>query len=181
MASTVGKASRGGGSEKLLDRDSRPAESGAKPSLKVVAHLNDGRLVKGHTDVVPATDLDFLLKHSPFSMPAEVKVRTLDANRTITIPLSSLKALFFVKSFEGSDSYREIKFFEGHPAIEGLWVRMKYRDGEWTEGVIRNSQHFLVEPGFLVKPPDTQCNNEMVYVVKTSLLEFQVLGVRHTY
>ncbi|MGD0693367.1 MAG: hypothetical protein ABSB82_00775 [Terriglobia bacterium] len=181
MASTGGKISRVGGAEKLLDRDSARAEGGVKPSFKVVAHLTDGRLVKGHTDVVPATDLNFLLKHGPSPMPEEVKVRLHDANRTIAIPLTSLKALFFVKSFEGSDSYKEIKFFEGHPAIEGLWARMKFRDGEWTEGVIRNSHDFLIDPGFLVKPPDPQSNNEMVYVVKTSLLEFQVLGVRHTY
>jgi hypothetical protein len=181
MASTGGKAGRAGASPKVPARAPAPVEAGTKRALKVVAHLTDGRLVKGHTDVVPATDLDFLLKHDSFSMPQEVKIQILDSDRSINIPLASLKAMFFVKSFEGSDAYKEIKFFEGHPSIEGLWVRMKYRDGEGTEGVIRNSHHFLVEPGFLVKPPDPQCNNEMVFVVKSSLLEFQVLGVRQTY
>jgi len=181
MASTGGKAPRAGARQKVLVHDSAAVAAGSSVAFKVVAHLTDGRLIKGLTDVVPATDLEFLLKHESFSMPQEVKIQIMDADRSINIPLASLKALFFVKSFDGSDDYKEIKFFEGHPAIEGLWVRMKFRDGEWTEGVIRNSHHFLVAPGFLVKPPDPQCNNEMVYVVKTSLLEFQVLGVRHTY
>jgi hypothetical protein len=152
-----------------------------KPSFKVVAHLIDGRLVKGHTDAVPATDLDSLLKRTAITMPAEITILSLDRGQTMVVPLTSLKALFFVKSFEGTGDYKEIKFFEGHPTIEGLWVRMKFRDDECTEGVLRNSHHFLTEPGFLLKPPDPQSNNEIVYVVKSALMEFQVLGVRHTY
>jgi hypothetical protein len=177
MASTSGKA-----------KDSRQGSEGAgpalatpNPTLKVVAHLTDGRLIKGHSDVVPATDLEFLLKRDAVSMPAEVKIRTIDTGKTMKIPLSTLKALFFVKSFEGKGAYKEIKFFEGHPAIEGLWVRLKFLDGEWTEGVVRNSHHFLTEPGFLVKPPDPQSNNDILYIIKAFLTEFQVLGVRHTY
>jgi hypothetical protein len=180
MASTSGKAAQ--------SKDSRPEAAGAgpavataNPALKVVAHLTDGRLIKGHSDVVPATDLEFLLKRDAVSMPSEVKVRTIDTGKIMKIPISSLKALFFVKSFEGKGTYKEIKFFEGHPAIEGLWVRLKFLDGEWTEGVVRNSHHVLTEPGFLVKPPDPQSNNEILYIIKSFLTEFQVLGVRHTY
>lgn len=181
MALTGSKTSRPGNVEKVPSRDSAPPAEEAKPLLKVVAHLADGRLVKGHTDVVPTTDLEFLLKQNPVAMPEEIEVRLADGDHTVNVSLTSLKALYFVKSFTGSTTYREIRFFEGHPAIEGLWVRMKFQDGEWAEGVIRNSRHFLTDPGFLVKPPDPQANNEMVYVVKSALADFQVLGVRHTY
>ena len=153
----------------------------AKPSLKVVAHLSDGRLIKGHTDAVAASDLDALLTRHSISMPEEVQVRTVETGEILSLPLMSLKALFFVKSFHGKGLYKEIKFFEGHPTIEGLWVRMKFRDEECTEGVVRNSHQFLVDPGFLLKPPDPESNNQIVYVVKRALIEFQVLGVRHTY
>jgi hypothetical protein len=180
MASTSGKIAQ--------SKDSRPAPavaapvaSAMNPILKVVAHLTDGRLIKGHSDVVPATDLEFLLKRDAVSMPSEVKIRIIDTGKSMKIPMSSLKALYFVKSFEGKGTYKEIKFFEGHPAIEGLWVRLKFQDGEWTEGVVRNSRHFMTEPGFLVKPPDPQSNNEILYIIKAFLTEFQVLGVRHTY
>jgi len=180
MALTGGKSSRAAGAGKTLAEESQPTSARRSP-LKVVAHLSDGRVVKGHTEIYPATHLDFVLKENPVAMPEEIKIRLAEHERAVSIPLNSLKALFFVKSFSGSNAYKEIKFFEGHPSIEGLWVRVKFRDGEWTEGVIRNSYHFLVEPGFLVKPPDPQGNNEMVYVVKSSLADFQVLGVRHTY
>lgn len=151
------------------------------PSLKVVAHLTDGRLIKGFTDVLPSTDSDALLKHNPVHMPTELVIRSLESNKIVSVPLGSLKALFFVKSFEGRSDYTEVKFFEGHPLIEGLLVRMRFQDGEVTEGVVRNSLSHLIDPGFLLKPPDPLSNNEIVYVVKASLAEFEVLGVRHTY
>ncbi|MHB8652810.1 MAG: DUF6982 domain-containing protein [Terriglobia bacterium] len=177
MASTNGKATP---SKNIQQPAEVTKDSKAKPSLKVVAHMTDGRLIKGHSDIVPATDLDSLLKRNPVSMPMEMNVRMIDTGNTIKIPLTSLKALFFVKSFEGKEAYKEIKFFEGHPAIEGLWVRLKFLDHEWTEGVVRNSHHFLTDPGFLMKPPDPQSNNEILYIIKAYLTEFQVLGVRQT-
>ena len=181
MASIGGKLTRHDKSTGVLDHDVIPGMEMGKPSLKVVAHLSDGRLIKGHTDAVASTDLDALLKRAAIFMPAEITIRSIDKGQTMTIPLASLKALYFVKSFEGLGQYKEIKFFEGHPPIEGLWVRMKFRDEECTEGVLRNSHHFLVDPGFLLKPPDPESNNEIVYVVKNALIEFQVLGVKHTY
>jgi hypothetical protein len=149
--------------------------------LKVVAHLADGTLIKGYTDALPTADLEALLKRDAILMPAETTVRTAGTGETVTIPLPSLKALFFVKTFEGHADYKETKFFEGHPSIEGLWARVRFHDGEIIEGVVRNSLHFIVDSGFLLKPPDPHANNQMVYVVKKSLQEFQVLGVRHTY
>ena len=152
-----------------------------EPHVKVVAHLSDGSLIKGYTDALPTADLEALLKRDAILMPAEMTVRTAGLGEIVTIPLQSLKALFFVKTFEGHVDYKETKFFEGHPSIESLWVRVRFPDGEITEGVVRNSLHYIIDPGFLLKPPDPHGNNQMVYVVKKSLQEFQVLGVKHTY
>jgi len=152
-----------------------------EPHLKVVAHLSNGSLVKGYTGALPTTDLEALLNRDAILMPVEMTVRTAGSREKVTISLQSLKALFFVKSFEGHVDYKETRFFEGHPSIEGLWVRVKFHDGEIIEGVIRNSLRYVVDPGFLLKPADPQGNNQMVYVVKKSLQEFHVLGVKHTY
>ena len=152
-----------------------------EPHLKVVAHLSDGSLIKGHTGGLPTTDLEALLNRDAILMPAEMTLRTAGSREKVTIPLQSLKALFFVKSFEGHVDYKETKFFEGHPSIGGLWVRVRFHDGEIIEGVARNSLHYILDSGFLLKPPDPHSNNQMVYVVKKSLQEFQVLGVKHTY
>jgi hypothetical protein len=153
----------------------------AGPHLKVVAHLSDGTLIKGYTDALPAIDLEVLLRRDVILMPPEMTVRIAGSGEIATIPLQSLKALFFVKTFEGRTDYKEIKFFEGHPSIEGMWVRVRFHDGETIEGIVRNSLHYLVDPGFLLKPPDPHSNNQILYVMKNSLGDFQVLGVRHTY
>lgn len=151
------------------------------PALKVVAHLRDGSLVKGYTEAFPVKDMKSLLKKDPVVLPPEIVVRTSETRKSVKLTLSSLKALFFVKSLEGRKEYEEVKFFDGQPTIQGLWVRVRFHDGERTEGIVRNSLQFLVTSGFFLKPPDPSSNNEIVYVVKESLTEFQVLGVMSTY
>ena len=104
-----------------------------------------------------------------------------DSTSVAKFSQESLKALFFVKSFEGHALQEEIKHFKNGPPIAGLWVRLRFYDKEFTEGVVRNSLHFLNGSGFFLKPPDPHSNNEMLYVVKSSLVEFMVRGVRYTY
>jgi len=152
-----------------------------KPSLKVVARLRNGKVVKGFVDTIPASDFNALLQEPHFSLPREIPLRSTDSNKTEFVTLDSLKALFFVKTFEGTKEYKEMKFFEKNPAIKGLWVRVKFFDNEHIEGVVRNSIQYLVEPGFFLKPPDLQSNNEILYVVKNSLADFRVLGVSSEY
>jgi hypothetical protein len=60
-------------------------------------------------------------------------------------------------------------------------VRVKFFDQEYLEGVLRNSAQLLVDPGFFLKPPDLQSNNEILYVIKSSLVDFRVLGVSPEY
>jgi hypothetical protein len=148
--------------------------------VKIVAHLRGGKLVKGYTNTIPATDPKKLLQLESLELPAELEV-TSEAGNVTLVERDALKALFFVRSFEGKNSYDEIKFFAAHPPIEGLWVRVKFTDGEVTEGVVRNSVRHLTDPGFLLKPPDPNCNNQAVYVIKQSLAEFRVLGVKSTF
>ncbi|MFQ5694507.1 MAG: hypothetical protein ACE5HB_00805 [Terriglobia bacterium] len=153
-----------------------------KPSgLKVVAHRRDHKLVKGYTDALAVEGLDSLLKTEPVALPRVIQVRETGTKKTVSMSLASLKALFFVRTFHGNSTYQEIKFFDAHPAIEGLWVRITFYDDERSEGVVRNSLDLLTNPGFFLKPPDPDSNNEIVYVLKSALIEFQVLGVRARY
>ncbi len=152
-----------------------------KASLKVVAHLRDHTLIKGYTDALPVSNLDSLAQQEPPTLPQRIPVRSADSGKLVKVPMASLKALFFVKSFEGRKDYNEIKFFEHHPHINGLLVHLRFFDDESTEGVLRTSLHHLVNPGFFLKLPDPESNNEIVYVVTAALLDFRVLGVKATY
>jgi len=159
-------------------RAARPA----KPLLKVVAHPRDRELIKGYTDSLPVVAAEALLNQGSGDLPEKIQVRPIEGRqKKSTLELKSLKALFFVKSFKGHPDYQEVKFFQTRPPIEGLWVRMQFYDKEFLEAVVRNSVDFLLGPGFFVKPPDPESNNEVIYVVKSSLIGFQVLGVTSTF
>jgi hypothetical protein len=99
---------------------------------------------------------------------------------TIKVPKRELKALFFVRKFSGNREYSEIKFFDSQPKIDGLWVRVTFYDNELIEGIVSNSIRFLMEDGFYLKPPDPNSNNRIMYVVKSALKDFTVLGVQYS-
>lgn len=149
--------------------------------LKIVAHLRTGKLLKGYADLPLPTDNNGVVATVPVSLPKQISVEVLDGGRKHALAMSALKALFFVKSFQGNSQYSEIKFFNGEPKIEGLWVHLTFSDNEKTEGIVHNSLAFLTDPGFLMKPPDPNSNNQAVYVLKESLTHFRVVGVRANY
>lgn len=149
--------------------------------LKIVAHLRSGKLLKGYVELPLPTDTNGVVATVPVSLPKQVTVEAVEGGKKLSLALSTMKALFFVKSFDGNRQYNEIKFFNGEPKIEGLWVHLTFADNEKTEGIVHNSIAFLTEPGFLMKPPDPNSNNQAVYVMKESLTHFRVVGVRANY
>ena len=143
--------------------------------MKVVAHLQDGSLVKGFFDYPENLLEETLIINN--HLPARIELRLLEGG-TQTVDLSLAKALFFVKTFEGRADYKEVKFFKADPEIAGLWIRIQFHDCEVTEGIVHNSLPFVVQSGFFLKPPDPQSNNKLTYVVKRSLKDFKVMGIR---
>ena len=156
------------------------ASTASDSRLKVVAHDRNGALYKGHLEVGKQELQVFEGVPRPAQLPETLVIVSPDGARH-SVLLRDLKALFFVKSFEGSKQYTELKFFSSHPVVEGIWARLNFQDNETIEGVIYNSLHFLTNDGFFLKPPDPNSNNEMMYVVKSSLRDFRILGVRNTY
>lgn len=148
--------------------------------VKVVVHFNDGALAKGFFD-----DREGVVRRAfesgEGSLPADSVDLKLPAGGAATVDLQKAKAVFFVRTFDGRTDYTEVKFFQAHPAIAGLWVRVRYSDNEVCEGIVHNSLDFIEKPGFFMKPPDPQSNNRMVYVLKKFLVDFQVLGIQAEY
>jgi hypothetical protein len=151
----------------------------SREDLKVVAHLADGSLVKGYLGDSQSFDpLSAGLTGN--SLPAQIALDLAAGGKTV-IDLRSAKALFFVKTLEGRNDYVEIKFFERNPQIEGLWIKIRFKDGEVTEGIVHNSLPFVSDTGFFLRPPDPHSNNRVVFVVKSFLNDFRVLGIRTEY
>jgi hypothetical protein len=149
--------------------------------LKVVAHRKSGQLVKGFADLDVAVNDQGIPDSDPILLPKSLTIHSSISGRGVSIPIDTLKAVYFVKSFEGDAAYAETKFFNPAPKIEGLWVHLTFTDGETTEGIVSNNIAFVNEPGFLMKPPDPLSNNHAVYVLKSALAHFRVVGVRAEY
>jgi hypothetical protein len=92
-----------------------------------------------------------------------------------TAPYEDIKAIVFVRDFDVSEPSQ--KLFHTRPKMNGLWVRMKFRDGEVMDGLL-SSNLLQVEPyGFTLVPPNPTSNNQKMFVPRAALAEVQVLGV----
>ena len=135
---------------------------------KVILRKLNGEVLKGYVEGTP----DLLTVDL-------VTIASLTEEK-IQVPKQDVKALFFVRKFTGDKEYSEVKFFESQPKIDGLWVRLHFMDSESIEGIVANTIKFLVEDGFYLKPPDPNSNNRLMFVVKSALRDFTVLGVQYS-
>ncbi len=105
-------------------------------------------------------------------------VRILDENgNESTFPLKDLKAVFFVKEFNGDPAYDEVLFLKKNTHRPWLWVHVEFEDGETIEGKIRNSEEIINgSDGFFVWISDEYSNSESVYIVKNSIRKFKIMG-----
>ena len=61
-----------------------------------------------------------------------------------TVPYQDIKSIAFVRDFDQPGSERSV--FQTRPKMEGLWVRLRFRDGDVLEGVMPNN---LLQAGAL--------------------------------
>jgi hypothetical protein len=131
--------------------------------IKVVAHFIDGSLLKGYVQ-------DFNQYSSYFHL--------LDDTTPDTIPTlintAELKALFFVKTFEGNREYRERKSFnEGDQ--QGNRVEVTFKDGEVLQGSALGYDPQCT--GFFLIPADPHSNSIRIYVVISAVTNLHFLGL----
>jgi Family of unknown function (DUF6982) len=108
--------------------------------------------------------------------PSGVELLTPDGNFSV-IPYDEVKAVQFVKDFEPAAATAERKVFTTRPKMDGLWVRVKFRDGEVMDGILANNLLLVEAQGFTVVPPDPYSNNQRLFLPRAALAELQVLGV----
>ncbi len=144
---------------------------------KVVVQTG-GQVFKGYIESQQWEELEGLLVQGPRRLPDVLRLRCAEDDTFREIPLTGIKAVFFVKSFEGQGTRNYLKFFSNAPMVHGIWVQLRFKDGEIMEGIVLNGMHHLVEPGFFLHPTDPDGNNKLIYVLKSSLTDFRVLGVR---
>jgi hypothetical protein len=90
--------------------------------------------------------------------------------------MKDVRAVYFVREFTGKFE-PERKSFLSRPKLDGLWVRLKFRDGELLEGVVPNDLLALFDTGVQITPPDLNGEAVRIYVPRSALAEMTVLGV----
>lgn len=96
---------------------------------------------------------------------------------SIEVPYHDIKAICFVRDFGLADSWREHRTFAARPKSPGLWLRLRFRDGDSIEGVTPNNLLLVESIGFSIVPPDPTFQNQRIFVPRRALQDVQVLGV----
>lgn len=127
---------------------------------KVVARFLDGRTAKGFTNDFAVTRQQFTLRPTPADTAAGTPV---------DVPV--LKAVFFVRDFDGNPEYRERKLLG--PTATGKRIEVRFSDGEalvgTTPGYRPNG------PGFFMTPADPRANNCRIFIVSTAIRNVRFL------
>lgn len=129
---------------------------------KVVVHYLDKRLLLGHTRFF-------------FHEQDRIEVTDRD-DRTHTVELDQLKAVFFVREFEGDSSHSDGHAFVDNSPVFGERIRIVFADGETLHG--RALGYRPEEKGFYLQPADPESNNRMIFVPTKALKEIQVGELR---
>jgi hypothetical protein len=135
----------------------------ASTHKKVVIELLERKLLRGY------------LNPARLSQAEIVDLLTLDGEHE-EIPLAKVRAIYFVRDLK-QDIEMERKSFLSRPKLDGLWVRLRFKDGESLEGVIPNDLLAFQDNGLQITPPDFNSNTDRIFVPRSALTELTVLGV----
>ena len=135
----------------------------ASTHKKVVVLLLDRTALRGYLNPAMLTDHEILDLLTP-------------EGEHQAVPLKDVRSVYFVREFT-DDFEPERKAFLSRPKLEGLWVRLKFRDNESIEGVVPNDLLGLLDHGVQITPPDLHGITLRIFIPRTALAEMTVLGV----
>lgn len=135
----------------------------ASTHKKVIVVLADKKPLRGY------------LNPGRLSQSDPIDLLTPDGQH-VQVPLNKLRSIYFVREF--SDDFEpERKAFLSRPKLDGLWVKLRYTDGDTLEGVIPNDLLSLLDYGIQITPPDLNSATDRIFVPRAALAEVTVLGV----
>jgi hypothetical protein len=135
----------------------------ASTHKKVVIALADKKSLRGY------------LNPSRLGQSETIDLLTPDGEHQ-EIPLPRVRSIYFVREF--SDDFEpERKAFLSRPKLDGLWVRLRYSDGDTLEGVVPNDLLSLLDNGIQITPPDLNSSTDRIFIPRSALAELTVLGV----
>jgi hypothetical protein len=131
-----------------------------KEPVKVVVHFIDDIVAKGYVN-------DFYTNRPSFHLYEGITGSSL--NQPTQLEMKEIKAVFFVKTFEGNKGYLERKKFIENDRILGRRVEVTFIDGEVIQGSTVDYDPLL--SGFFLIPADSNSNNIQIYVVSNAVMK----------
>lgn len=135
----------------------------ASTRKKVVIELGDSTALRGYLNPTRLSGADTLDLLTPEGEHEQV-------------PVAKVRAVYFVRDLE-EDFAPERKAFLSRPKLDGLWVRVTFRDQATLEGVMPNDLVAFLDNGLHLTPPDFNSNADRIYVPRPAIAELTVLGV----
>ena len=135
----------------------KPTETHAMTELqKVVARYRDGRMIKGFTrNFFSNKDLFHVSPpDNPYGEGKRVQMR-------------ELKAVFFVRDFNGNPEYHEQRKYKAEDSPFGHRMEVTFSDGEVQVGATMSFN--LDRMGFFITPADPGSNNTKIFAISTSV------------
>jgi hypothetical protein len=132
---------------------------------KIVVRYKDGRVIKGFSH-------DFNPGRSQFAIWPTINA---PEHEGMLVPLSVLKAVFFVRDFQGDASYTEERTFG--QAAHGRKLEVTFSDNELLVGTTLSYRPD--GQGFFVIPADPRANNLRVFVVTSAVRHVRFLGANY--
>ena len=129
---------------------------------KIVVRYSDGKILKGHVQ-------DFHPSRPQFSLWPSVNATPKER---VIVPVARLKAVFFVRDFNGNPGYKGPKAAPT-PRGQGRRVEVTFNDGESITGTTLNYRPD--GQGFFVSPADPTDNNTRIFVVSGALRRVRFL------
>jgi hypothetical protein len=111
-----------------------------------------------------------------YLQPGGIEVLSPDGGVAV-VPFRQVKAVCFVKDWDGKPVFSERKEFLGRPKSAGLWIGLKLRDGDRLEGLIANDLLQIEPAGYSLTPPEATGNTNRVFLPREAVAEIKVLGV----
>jgi hypothetical protein len=139
------------------------SKSPSSTHKKVVVELHDRKVHRGYLNpsrLVGSSALDLLTPEGAH----------------LELSLDKVRAVYFVADLE-DDFAPERKSFLSRPKLDGLWIKLRFRDGETLEGVVPNDLLNLLDNGIHIRPPDLNSNADRIFIPRPSVSEVTVLGV----
>ena len=115
---------------------------------------------------------------NPRHFDSEEGLELLDpAGAVQQLAWKEIKVAWFVRDWDEAPARPDQNAFLRRPKLEGLWVRLKFRDNETLEGVIVNDLLHQSAHGYLFTPPDLNGTHQKAFVPRTALSALEVLAV----